>query len=160
MDYIFRSINLDHFTYYQRPDKRFQENTWEHHTWASTILPLSIKEDNCQIFLTQRRSSTFFRKGTHHFAFSSPWLFPLFTDYPDCAWTDELFFWSCFPFHLWKPVPKIPLYICFRISILEHPFGEYSQSTSIWSHANSDIKEFLLMKWAAFSCMIYIEKLK
>lgn len=120
------------------------KNTWVHNKVASTTLPLFIKEYNCQILLS--KGDLNFLRGTHHFAYSLLCPFPLFTEYPDPAWTDELFFWGNFLFHVWRTVPKVPLYIYYRISILELHFGEYSQSSSMWSHVNRDIREFLVLK--------------
>lgn len=124
MDYIFRSREFDHFTSHQSLDRGIKkisvEASYRHHKEVPTILPLFINGGN---FLLSRRSPKFSQEARHSGLFS-PGCSPLFAGCPDPVWSDELFFWNCSPFHLGRSIPKVSLYIYFRISILELRFGE------------------------------------
>lgn len=106
----------------QRDQENICRSFYRHHKEAPTTLPSFKNGGN---FLLSRRRSPKFSQEARHSGLFSPGRSPLLAGCPDPAWGDELLFWNCSPFHLGRSIPKVSLYIYFRISILELHFGEY-----------------------------------
>ena len=144
----------------QRDQENICRSFYCHHKEASTILPLFINGGDYQILLSRRRSSKFSNRKPTALISSHQDVLLYLQAVQILFGVMNFSFGIILLFTLEDPYPRFPF-----IFISGYPFWSsilvsINQSNSIWSHANRDIKEFLVMKWATLSCMIWFEKLK